>query len=211
MIGSEAVTLMKRRMARFSSSTTMDDDVLIELKQAQTRLELSPELPWFILSERSFIDTVANEPRIIVPDDMIREYEEGALWVLDEEGAEHEIKKRLWDDIKSDPRFDTPARPSRYALVGEYFRLRPVPNAIYTVRMIFFQQQPIITLGEENNWLKWVPDLVIAEAGVIMASSYIKNDEAAKMFSEMLAKEEIRLAIASEAREHANHKYVGED
>lgn len=211
MIGSAAVTLMKRRMARFSSSTTMDDDVLIELQQAQTRLELSPVLPWFLLSERSFIDTEVNEPRIIVPDDMIREYEEGALWVLDAEGVEHELKKRIWDDIKSDPRFDTPARPSRYALVGEYFRLRPVPNAIYRVRMIFFQQQPIITIGDENKWLKWAPDLVIAEAGVIVASSYIKNKEAEKMFSDMVAKEEVRLAIASEAREHANHKYVGED
>ena len=151
MIGSEAVTLMKRRMARFSSSTSMDADILIELKQAQTRLELSPELPWFLISERSFIDTVANEPRIIVPADMIREYEEGALWVLDADGAEHEVKKRLWDDIKSDPRFDTPALPSRYALVGEYFRLRPIPNDVYTVRMIYFKQQDAITLIAENN------------------------------------------------------------
>lgn len=211
MIGQAAVDLMKRRMARFGTSTSLDDDILIELNQAQTRLELSPELPWFLLSERSSIGTVANEPRIIVPVDMLREYEEGALWVLDASGTEHELKKKFWEDIKSDSRFDTPGLPSRYATVGEYFRLRPVPNAIYTVRMIYYKRQDAIVVGLENNWLKWVPDLLIAEAGVIVASNYLKNKEAAEMFQNMITVESRRLLVASEAREQANHPMVGED
>ncbi len=212
MNGEEVVALVKRRMARFGSSTSLDADVVIELNQAQKRLELNPFLPWFLLSERSTISTVEAEARIIVPTDMIREYEEGTLWVLDAQGGEHELTKNLWDELKNDSRFDGTGRPKRYATVGLYFRLRPIPDAIYTLRMIYYKAQSVIVQdGTTNQWLTWGTDLLVAEAGFILATSYTQNDKSAKMFRDMIPAEMTRLMIADEARKHANIEYVGED
>jgi hypothetical protein len=210
MNGQEAIDRLKFRMSRFGSSTALDADILAELKLAQTRLETDPVLPWSLLTELAAITLTAGESRIIVPADMIREYDGGSLEVLDAEGKEHPIKKGIWENIRYDSRYATNALPKKYATVGGYFRLRPIPNAAYVLKMIYWKEDAVITVGAENNWLKYHPDLVIAEAGQVIATG-LKNEAAVKMFVNTAAAERTRLLIANEAREHANMEYVGED
>lgn len=199
-----AVTILKGRLARWND-TVLTNYIIAELKAAQARAELHVTLPWFLLTESTYTTTTIDDERVELPSDFLREAEEDAFWLTDADGNEVELRKDDYNGIKN--RWPDSGQPRRYALVGRYFRLRPVPDLAYTVRMIYYGKDAILTTNIENKWLEHAPEVLIAEAGHIIASRYVRNDVAANEFKVDVIRAWKDVDVANQARLDANRIY----
>lgn len=199
-----AVTIVKRRLARFNDSV-MTDYIITEMQAAQQRLEGRPEPPWFLITESAYTTTSANEERIAVPTDFLMEVEGDALWIEDTDGVRTVLKKDDYDSIRT--LYSEPGTPKRYALLGNYFRLRPAPDAGYTLHMIYYGSDDVLSTNMENQWLKYMPEILIAETGFVIASQYIMNAAAAAKFASDVQVATGQLRAMNQARLDANRIY----
>lgn len=226
MIGSQAVSQIQRVLGFRSDRAA---EILEELQLAQVRLEEgvgAPEgaqgqslmgdfLPWFLETEISSIFTVAGEERVPIPTDFLDEVEQDALWYFTPATGSDPEK---WTALKKDDidflrgRFPGSGPPQAYAFQAQYFRIFPLPDAAYKLKMIYFKKDAVITLGTENKWLANQPFIVIAEAGYHMAMS-LRDAGAMKFFKDLGESEAACLYSSELALEHTNRSYVmgGED
>lgn len=204
MIRSEAVALIA---ARLGNRTDLNNSIITEMKLMQSTLEAGEFTPWFLLTEFSTITGSPGEERIPVPADFILEYEHGTLWIYDASDTADpwkELTKDDYDALKAAKTGST--RPTSYALVGQNFRVLPVPDAAYTYKMIYYANAQALSSDIENAWLKYAADWLITETGAKMAP-YLGMGEAAATFraDALIAKN--RVLKLHEAREHANREY----
>lgn len=223
MLGSEAVARIQRRLGY---RTDKEAEILAELQTSQRKLEGGVDVPsanggiftfypWFLLSEILGRSTVVGEERVPVPTGFLSEAEPDALWYFVPATGEtvadwNALAKGDLDALRAS--FPGVGAPRAYSLIGPYFRVLPVPDAVYQLKMLCYLRDTPVALGEENNWLKHAPDLLIADAGEQVAMN-LQNAQASASFRAERAKEVLRLFIASEDRIHTNRVYVmgGED
>jgi len=187
-----------------------ETEIIALLKDAQVTLELEATLPWFLQTEVSSISTVDGEERIPLPVDFIREWEDDPLWyfVAGTGGDADE-----WTELaKEDLAFLRSAYPGEgapiaYALDIKYFRVFPTPDAVYTLKMIYYKNDTVLTSNVENQWLKYFPYLMIGMAGRILASGF-RDKDALIIFNVWIAENRARMHIENEARAHAGRRYV---
>lgn len=217
----DAVKSIKRRLGFWSAH---DDEIVLELRDGQKRLEqgiLLPRggifLPWFLVTEITTRLMVAGEERVPLPtgaDEFLGELEEGALWIYDQNAeAESQWQPLSKDDIdflKNDqPGTGT---PRAYSQSGVYFRLKPTPDsdaeANKVLKLLYKKRDATLDNDDtENNWLKYAHELMIGEAGLIVAQA-LRDVEAEKIFTAVRAEERQRLYLTTEARLHDNRRYV---
>jgi len=208
MTRDEAVDIIKGRLAR-SGNTAMDDYVIGELKLAQTTLEEGATLPWFLLTElSSYVGTIGEE-RVPVPDDFLMECEEGSLWIVQDDGTSKGLPKDDYAALLA--AYSTAGTPISYALLGEYFRVLPVPTAVETYKRIYYGAATALTTNIENVWLKHSPKLMIGIAGEAVAR-YVRDFNAVGLFKQDASDAWNALVMKNEARLHSNREYMmGDD
>ena len=196
--------------------SNLDTEIIDALQDAQVTLEEDEFLPWFLLVEVASISTVADEERVPTPADFIRESEETALWfydaAADEDERWNELEKADIDTLRNVYQ-DKTGEPEAYALDQRYFRIKPIPDAIYTLKLgSYYAQDTVLSSDVENNWLKHVPDLMIGRAGMKLASAS-RDQVAYQEFERMASRGMATLIKQNTAREMANRRLVmgGED
>lgn len=216
MLKSEAIATIQRRLGYRGDQSA---EITFELQQAQKRLEkgiLLPNgrgtfLPWFLVSEMSDAVTVADEERVPVPSDFLGEFEDSALYVYDGTAADGERWVELAKDAEDFLRAQRlpSGKPQAYSLSGAYFRLAPVPDDVYTLKIVYYAKGETIssTLDEEPVWLLEAADLIIGEAGQRMAIP-LRDNAARDEFLKDIARETARLYARNEERIHDNRRYV---
>lgn len=209
MLRDTAVSLVKGRLARFTSSTVLDDHIVAEMKAYQEVLETAAFLPWFLVKESSSTTLTVSDDRLVLPSDFLRETEADALWITDSDGNEHKLDKDDYDEIRA--LYPASSLPKAYDLVGDYLRVRPIPDAAYTVKMIYFGRALPLDDNIENGWLKHASGLMIAGTGYVIASQYVKNKDAAAAFAKQEQRAHAGLLTADQARKDANREYRDED
>lgn len=213
MIGSTAKTLLKNRLGRgTSANTAFDTWMQSELEAAQTRLEKMSVLPYFLVSERAFSVVTINEERVQLPTGFLREVEETVVQLYDTSSGEYEeLVKNLPEDLKIHHPDEETGRPKRYAIRGDYFLVCPIPDkTTYQIWMTYYKAADVITDEAENAWLQYYPDLLIAEAGVLMAST-LRNDAALNSLSTLKNQQMEALLRDENARLQANLDPTPED
>lgn len=208
MMRDDAVTRMRRYLG---FNPRLDTAILVDaLKDAQQELENRPELPWFLITEVATISTTQGESRVALPADFIREYEQEALYIYDSsEGKWTPLEKRDADQLRKKFKDDSDSEdePKFYALDGSYYRLYPVPDAVYTLKSVYYAQDTVLDSDVENNWLKFAPNLMIGLAGMFVTKG--TRDQQAKMeFQELAQLGGSQLDREMEARDTANRRYV---
>lgn len=167
---------------RLGNRTGLDSVIQAEAIRLQSRFErgiaLSPPytgnfLPWFLLSENKFNNTVAGESRVRVPTDFIAEYEEGCLWVFDENDERIPLDKED-QDVLAVKYAGLSQLPQEYALTNQYFRLYPIPDAVYKLEILVYRSQPTFAPNTENKWFDEAFDFVVAETALSVARA--QND-----------------------------------
>lgn len=215
MTRDEAVTRLLSRLGNRSAAeyTTpilnwMDDVQLYNLEQDPGLL------PWFMITETSSASFTIDEERLEVPADFIQTYEEAELQAFHTESNRFcPITKAHYDEIVKAYVDHSPGLPEKYALVGQYFRVRPIPDQEYVAKLIYYAHQPLPSADNvENTWLKWAADLLLAWTGYEVASKELQDMELAATFESPIAIARKRLIKRNEARMHANFEYsMGED
>jgi len=215
--GQEAVNTLKFRLNRgTNASSAFEAELLAELNNAMRRLENDAELPDILLTERAFIDVENLEPRVVKPQDFLRERDQDDMQIQDtaattQEDGYNELRKLNMDQARRRYPDEEQGRPQVYSDSGSYFRLRPIPNkTTYRMWMTYFAKDADITLTTENEWLAKYPDLVIAEAGMVLAP-VLRNQGAMALFQGMHSTERQRLITNEVAAREANFDPNPED
>lgn len=220
MTRDEGIAYIKRQL---SFRTTLDSEIADEMLLAQTMLEDGPTKPWFLLSERSIVQVTVDDERIPVPSDFLQEYDsEGLCYVPDPDDQitypRRPLQKMGYDELQIN--YDSiPADaeeaaanpleriPLAYALAGDYFRIRHIPDDQYYISMIYYKKDTTLETNVENGWLKHVPYLLLGTAGLQISEGPIRDMTATKVFQQWIQVGAAVLYKRNEAREHANQDY----
>jgi len=204
---------------RLGKRTDLEDQIIVELKEVQrTKCEGHHWLPWFCITENQTVSTTADEERVPVPTDFLMEDDNQALWIVNENGKDLELKKDDLDVIKArtaDTETDDSdtGQPEYYDLVGDYFILRPIPDDVYTLRLRCMSRLATLSSdSSENGWTTHATDVLIYETCAVMAREYLKDTESAEGFEARAKQAWDRLYRKHIAREEAGRmRQQGED
>ena len=164
------------------------------IRDIQVELENEAELPWFLRTEISSVNTVVDEERVAKPQDFLAEWEDDALWFYDtapEPGFPKWLKLekaeldglrqdsfKLYTSLGEDPANPVSiVKPRAYAFDGFYFRIFPTPDKVYQLRMIYYAADTVLTTNIENKWLKYVPEIFVGMAGQRIGSDINLSDK----------------------------------
>lgn len=139
-------------------------------------LEQRTDLPWFLQTEEAESTTTAYEERVELPDDFLLQEDEQGLYIqLPDSGKWVLLEKREYDYLQH--RFGTVEKtPQAYAITGLYFILRPIPETIYPVKMVYYGKDAWPAGNATNKWMTHAPNVVVAETGIVVAGEYLHND-----------------------------------
>lgn len=166
MTRDEAVSWVQFHLGNRTDLTTQAQNALIA---AQEELERQDFLPWFLRTEVMPLTTTIDEERLAIPDDFIREWEEGALYLVDSDGELVEIEKDTLTILRAQFKGAATGQPTDYAMDNAYFRLFPTPDAAYTLKLIYYAHAAELSSNIENAWLKNAPWMVISQAIMVLA------------------------------------------
>jgi len=208
MLRDAAITEIRRDLG-FNNS--LDVQILIDgLKNAQASLEREPELPYFLRTEYASIPTVAGEERVAIPtaSEFLMIVEDSALWRFDaaEDLKWKELTKHDLDALRRKYSATDNAEPVAYALDNLYFRVFPIPDKVYTLKMIYYAKAAVLDTNIENSWLEHFPQLLISMA-VQRVSKSTRDAAAFQLAKSVEADERIRLRTFIVARETSNYTY----
>jgi len=210
MLRDAAVDILMRRLGK-RNDATLRDIIIEDMSFVQTEiLEQSETLLWFLITENSNAATIVGEERVVVPPDFLQEWDDGALYILDGAGQTKELIREDWDVIKHNLPTTAQEKPRYYDLVGENFLVRPIPDAVYQLRMRYYAKAASLAgvYGDVNNienlWLKWAGALLIAHTGYLVASEHLQSDKLAAKFLPQIQGADARLMAKNTAMEETN-------
>lgn len=146
-------------------------NIITALQDTQVELERDNELPWFLKTEMSSINTTNGESRVPLPSDFLREIdrdEEGGLFYYSSTASVEERWKPLEKESLNTLIIaygDDTGPPEAYAADDEYLRIFPKPDAAYPLKMIYYHKDTVLSSNVENKWLKYAHELMIGIAG----------------------------------------------
>jgi hypothetical protein len=204
MTRDEAVALMQLQLGFRSDQSA---NLILHLKLAQTMLEKSPTKPWFLIVGEDTLVTVADDQKIAIPTDFLQEAEQGVLRFIpddaDSPDDEVDLDKDSYDVLRKNFRTTASGEPQAYALFGGYFYIFPVPDDVYTLKMIRYGQDTVLSTNVENNWLKYAPKLLMGSAGKELAAA-LRDSNAMEIFARWESEDRILTFSQEIAREQAN-------
>ena len=205
MLRDEAVEQIKFWL---NAAEELEPAILRELKLAQSELEKRALLPWFLVSEVTYIDLTPGEERVPVPGDFLREYEEeGAIW-RQIAGRNFPMRKAQRGLHFFHPQnLETGPTEFYYSLDGGYFRVYPTPVVNDTIGMLYYQQAGALTENVENEWLREAAELLMSKAALKMAT-VLRNTEARRFLFDLYLEANRVLDLAIIARREARQTHT---
>lgn len=216
MIRDAAVALIQQTLAFRGDKSA---EIVTCLQLAQSQLELEPEKPWFLTTELLTRLTSTTTERVAIPTDMLIEADSGALWwvpseedftaeddVSDEDiGKMVALKKDEYDVLVQNFKRTAAGSPKAYALRGQYFIIFPTPDREYTLKLLTLKQDTVLSSNVENNWLKYVPLLMIGKAGQYIAPG-LRDPGALATFKDWEKQGRIALVQMNNERDLSNRE-----
>lgn len=198
----EAVANVAKKLG---NRTDLDDSIKAEIQLAQAELEASRTLPWFLLQTEMYTTAAADATYVTTPEDFLREYEGGALWVEDTSTGDFtKLTKIHFDDLRAVEYDEEDTNPTYYALAGGNFYLAPPPAADTRLRIMCYRKADTLSDDADTNvWLDNNPELLIAKAGMRMAQ-YLRSVELFSMFQSQYSENMTSQEQANVAREMEN-------
>lgn len=204
MTRNEAVALIQQQLG---FRTDKSDEIVTNMKLAQQSLEKGKILPWWLKSERSYIYTTADEQRVPLPTDFLREAEDSQLVYVPEDTTEKLVflDKDTTEQLEQFYGIETGA-PKAYSIDGVYFRIFPTPDDVYQIRMVYMKKDQVLDTNIENKWLLHLPYLIMGVTGTLIASA-LRDTTALSVFQGWARDGLAMMYTENEAREHTNMDY----
>ena len=209
MLLNEAISEIKTLLG-FRSD--LDEQIKSQLTRAQEYFQRGPVYPWFLLSEDATTTTSVGAQRVQLPGDFLSEFEDGALFYIpsNTELEEVALTKETYEQLMEEFERGAEGPPEGYCITGFYFRIFPIPDEEYTLRMMYYQKDtPISNLSTADTclWLTHAPNCLIGHAGKKLAST-VGNANALAVFKEMESSAIVQLNTENEARNMTNRELL---
>jgi len=205
MLFETAVTMLEKRLGQRQDLTA---DIKESMQFVQDYVLETDHIKFeFQLTERQTAFTAIGDDRVAHPPMFLAEYEEGSLFLVLDGGA---IIPLIKEDLEGLVRKfgATQGQPIFYARSGSYFRLYPIPEKQYTLRMISYDKAATLIEGEENVWLKYAADWLLAETGKLVAVQILQNTNLAATFNQQAVDARQRLWRSHEASLAVNRDMI---
>lgn len=218
MLRDTAVARVKQMLG---FKTNLDNEIVQAMIEHQEDLERSSELPFFLRKKfnGSFV-TVDGTQTITAPADFIREWDDDPLTitVINSDGTSYQqelikdtpafLKLRFPEPFPVEPT----TIPRGYARIDKTFYLYPIPRAIYTFDGSYYGKDQPLTNNIENAWLRELPLILVARAGLFLASG-LRDQSALTSLSALNDIMTAKLHLMTTADDQAGAKPVmgGED
>lgn len=208
MTRDDAVALVRRGLDFRRSSISGDDDIIEALQEAQRQREMGTTLPWFLKTEQGTFTGTASVNYIALPTGFLRFDEECALayynadgaYVRDLELGEYSHLNKLWASSTLTSSYAASLRNTRLYVF-------PTPNAAFSIKTDYYAAATELTDNVTNEWLTYAPDILICDAGLIMAAD-LQATAAATKFATKLARAETKLLAETVEREGNGRTYA---
>ena len=191
-------------------TTARTAEIQNALQDAQLELEQDAYLPWFLLTDASVptqLVTVASSRAVALPTGFLREYEDDALYYLNADDEFIPLEKDELEYLNT-TFLATSGVPQAYAITLSSFIIFPLPDAVYNLRINqYYKADAILSSNITNQWLTYTHELIIGEAGMKIAPG-LRDSAGISIFKSMAIRGKKRLISGSEAREHANRRYI---
>ncbi|MGW8182209.1 MAG: phage adaptor protein [bacterium] len=218
MTPNDMITLIKLRLAS-SNDSNLDTTIITVANLVQERLQQAPELPWFLFVDTNVVgtnlSTVASTETVALPSNFLREDEdhEYVLFVqdTDEDDPWVQLTKDDYSVIKA--RYTGTGQPTHYDILGSYLYLRKIPDAVYTLRLLYRKKDSVIAAGTtENLWMTNVSDWILAETGKVVAETVVPMPSIAAAFGKEAMEAKVRVMNDTVARnEAARRRFMGDN
>lgn len=200
----------------------LDAEIVIAFQELQADLETSSELPFFLRKKyAASFATVASTRTVNAPTDFIREWDDDPLSIIYTDGTNTSYTQEL---IKDSPAFlklrwpqetlplTSLSVPKGYARINDTFYFYPLPSQVFTFDGSYYAKDDLLTTNIENKWLKELPYILIARAGLQLAQG-LHDDKALTTFGAMNDIFTAKLHLMTTADDQAGAKPVigGED
>lgn len=198
---------------RLGRRTDLNSIIEDEIQFAQTRLEQSVFLPWFLLCDEQYGTLNAEDRLFSTPERFLREHDEhgktGGIIVYDSAGGTwEELTKVSLGHLDAYYRNESDDIPQVYAISGSKFVFGPRPDAAYSIRIRPFYQGAVpLTSDIGNAWTIYAPDVLIGAAGTRVAA-ITRDMDAKALFDEMFASALGDLTNVTTAREVSGQEYI---
>jgi len=204
MLRSAAVSKVQQGL---SFRRTNETEIIDALQTAQRDLEMGKTLPWFLLSEDQTMSGTASVAYVTPPTGWITLDDDAAVKYYDSSGNYvRRLEKGSFDQLEEVWKGSSITTPYAYALRKSTIHVFPTPTAAFTLKASFYVADTVLSSNVENAWLANAPDLLIAEAGLLMAADL--NDEVAgKKFIALQARAASALHAQNIARQMDGRTY----
>lgn len=171
---------MQNRIARevfFEQSALASSrrDAIQEAIQAAI-LFYENELFWFN-EQQATTDTEAGYEYYPAPTDYIQMY---SLALRKSADAWETLEAKSFDEIEQSNRGSGTGRPHSYCSFNQQFRLSPVPNASYQLRLSYLKKLAALALDEDSNaWMTEAEPMIRAKAKAILLLDAVHDIETA--------------------------------
>lgn len=220
MNGDDFLTTLQRRLGQRTDITAAM--VLLEAEMLRsTVLEKATFKPWFLQAENSSITTTVDQEYVSRPTDFLH-FDEEDDWCQvayndpDDTSNDPWVPLVLddWNVIKAYYRAEATGKPIKGALVFNRLYLRPIPNAVLTLRFRYYKTDSAFdfTVSSANLWLTNAADWVMGEVGFVLASQYTRDAEVTGSFDLMRTEGRRRVYNETVARlEAGKMRSMGDD
>lgn len=179
---SAASELIRNKLSFRASSTSLNTRILSALNEAQRDLEKGKTLPKFLLQEDQTLTGSANSPTLTLPAGFLRlSEEEGIWWDGDSSEARRKLQRGDLNQLKEIWTGTTRTTPVAYALRKATIMVFPTPTAAHTYTYSYYKAGDVL-VSDENVWLANAPDLLISQAGLLVAAD-LQDDAAITKFT----------------------------
>lgn len=192
----------------------LDAEILQAMLEIQEQIEVEPELPWFLRFVDDTLVTVINDHKLTVPVSFIRDAEED-FRVTDADGESHSLVRDTKGYLSiryQDTNGIEEGVPKKYALIDRIWYFYPRPDAAYALSTTYYKKDDTLATNIENKWLKYLPEILIARSGLLLASG-LRDMKGIELFNGLNTFATAKLNQMTTADDQAGKKPVigGED
>tara|TARA_Y100000310_G_scaffold94408_1_gene92036 strand:+ start:69 stop:707 length:639 start_codon:yes stop_codon:yes gene_type:complete len=188
----------------------LSTEIVTALQDAQSEAERDPVLPWFLRNDDlTSFSTAADTETVALPTGFIRESEGDDLHWYDANAADADKWTELAKHDLTYLRKNLPGEgePQAYHLGLTNLFIFPTPDAVYTLRMVYYKADTTLSTDVENQWLLHAHDYLIGKAGRKIAGP-LRDALALAEFEKLEASGKLRMFADSEAREQASTRLI---
>lgn len=170
----EAIAWIQRQLG---FRRALASEIQTAIQNAIVRIELDATLvrPRFLLQEYSDVAfvTTAGTRTVAIPTGFLQDAElDGGLYIYDSTLDDPYVELTKAEPAYVRGAFVESEQPTHYGIQGTNLVFGGVPDAAYDLRWFaYFKDNAAISGGDTNLWLTHRPFLIIAEAGVHIASA----------------------------------------